>query len=77
MIVMLIFLSFTSLVIDEFKILQESCKQSWKGMHTTCKQLARFLQDLNNLARVLQDFEFNLQVSCKIMNSSCKFLARF
>ena len=36
-----------ALVIEEFKILQESCKQSWKGIHTTCYMLGRFLQDLN------------------------------
>ena len=44
-------------VIEEFKILQESCKQSGKEMHPTSILLARFLHDLNNLARILQDFE--------------------
>ena len=49
-----VFICKHSLVIEEFKILQESYKQSWTGIHTTCKQLARFLQDLNHLARILQ-----------------------
>ena len=30
-----------TLAIEEFKIWQQSCKKSWKGIHTTCKLLAR------------------------------------
>ena len=66
-----------TLVIEEFIILQESCKQSCKGMHTSCKHLARSLQDLNPSCKILARFESNLQDSCKIINQSCKILASF
>ena len=46
---------FSAPVIEIFKNLQESCKQPWKQKHTTCKLLAKLLQDLNHLARILQD----------------------
>ena len=72
-------IDYATLVIEEFKILQESCKQSCLEGNTNylqaaCRILARFESFARILNSTCKDFEFNLQVSCKIRNSSIFFL---
>ena len=69
--------SSTTLVIEEFKILQESCEKSCKIMHSSSIFLARILQELNSSCKILARIEFFLQESRKIFYYSCKNLAKF
>ena len=62
-----------TLVIDKFKILQESCKNLARNLARECIVLPFCLQDSCknwiHLARFLQDYEFVLQDSWKILNA--------
>ena len=51
----------------KFKILQQSCKKSPKGMHSSSIFLARFSQDLYPSCKILARFASILQESCKIL----------
>ena len=62
------------------RILQAILEGNAYYLQAACKILARFESSCKNLARfwiqlasILQDYEFILQVSCKILNSSIFF----